>query len=292
MCSGSPDRKSAPTSAAVLESAAQALVAALLILLFTSALAMAGPQRVLRICADPNNLPFSNAQQQGFENKIADIVARELGATLSYVWWAQRRGFIRNTLKADLCDLVPGTPANLEMLRTTAPYYRSTYVFVGREDAPAISSFNDPRLRTLRIGVQLIGDDGANSPPVAALGRRGIVGRLRGFPVYGDYATPNPPAAIIDAVARGDVDVAVVWGPLAGYFAARQAVKLRIEPVSPKIDGPQLPMVYDISMGVRREDQALRDEVDAALARHRPEIDAILAAYGVPRLDRVKTASR
>jgi mxaJ protein len=271
--------------------AIQALVASVLLLIFTTAYALALPQRELRVCADPNNLPFSNQRQQGFENKIVDIVAKELRAKVSYLWWAQRRGFIRNTLKAGLCDLVPGTPANLEMLRTTAPYYRSTYVFLTRQEGPHITSFNDPRLKSLRIGVQLIGDDGANSPPVAALERRGIVGRLRGFPVYGDYATPNPPATIVDAVARGDIDIAVVWGPVAGYFAAREPVKLKLQPVSPKIDGPTLPMVYDISMGVRREDQAFRDEVDAALAKHRFEIGAILKAYAVPRLDRAETAA-
>ncbi|WP_027161882.1 substrate-binding domain-containing protein [Mesorhizobium sp. WSM1293] len=241
--------------------------------------------RELRVCADPNNMPFSNAAGQGFENRIAEIVATDLGAKLTYTWWAQRRGFIRNTLKAGLCDLVPGTPANLEMLRTTTPYYRSSYVFVTRQDGPDVTSFNDPRLQELRIGVQLIGDDGANSPPVQALGRRGIVGHLIGYPVYGDYSAPNPPARIVEAVANGEIDLAVVWGPLAGYFAQRQKVPLRITPVTPRIDGPQLPLMYDISMGVRREDDALRGDVNSALARHKAEIDEVLARYGVPRLD-------
>lgn len=241
--------------------------------------------RELRVCADPNNMPFSNAAGQGFENRIAEIVASDLGAKLTYTWWAQRRGFIRNTLKAGLCDLVPGTPSNLEMLRTTTPYYRSSYVFVTRRDGPDVASFNDPRLRDMRIGVQLIGDDGANSPPVQALGRRGIVGHLVGYPVYGDYSAPNPPARIVEAVASGEIDLAVVWGPLAGYFAARQKVPLRITPVAPRIDGPQLPMIYDISMGVRREDDALRGDVNGALSRHKGEIDALLSQYGVPRLD-------
>jgi mxaJ protein len=241
--------------------------------------------RELKVCADPNNMPFSNAAGQGFENRIAEIIATDLGAKLTYTWWAQRRGFVRNTLKAGLCDLVPGTPANLEMLRTTTPYYRSSYVFVTRRDGPDVASFNDPRLRDMRIGVQLIGDDGANSPPVQALGRRGIVGHLVGYPVYGDYSAPNPPARIVEAVASGEIDLAVVWGPLAGYFAARQKVPLRITPVAPRIDGPQLPMIYDISMGVRREDDALRGDVNGALSRHKGEIDALLAQYGVPRLD-------
>ncbi|RUX82023.1 quinoprotein dehydrogenase-associated putative ABC transporter substrate-binding protein [Mesorhizobium sp. M7A.F.Ca.CA.001.07.2.1] len=253
--------------------------------------AIASP-RELRVCADPNNMPFSNAAGQGFENRIAEIIATDLGAKLTYTWWAQRRGFIRNTLKAGLCDLVPGTPANLEMLRTTTPYYRSSYVFVTRQDGPDVASFNDPRLQELRIGVQLIGDDGANSPPVQALGRRGIVGHLIGYPVYGDYSAPNPPARIVEAVANGEIDLAVVWGPLAGYFAERQKVSLRITPVTPRIDGPQLPLMYDISMGVRREDDALRGDVNSALARHKAEIDAVLAQYGVPRLDMAGSPAR
>lgn len=281
MYSGCPEAIGAPARKGRMRS--RHFVTTIGALAFSLVAALANA-RELRVCADPNNMPFSNAGGEGFENKIAGIVARELGATLSYTWWAQRRGFIRNTLKAGLCDLVPGTPANLEMLRTTAPYYRSSYVFVTRKEAPEVRSFDDPRLRDLRIGVQLIGDDGANSPPVQALGRRGIVGHLIGFPVYGDYSAPNPPARIIEAVASGDVDMAVVWGPLAGYFAARQKVALRITLVEPRIDGPQLPMIYDISMGVRHEDEALRGEVDAALAKHRAEINAILAQYGMPRL--------
>ena len=123
---------------------------------------------------------------------------------------------------------------------------------------PNVTSFDDPRLADLKVGVQVIGDDGANSPPVAALARRGIVGRLRGFPVYGDYSRPHPTSQIVEAVANGDIDVAIAWGPLAGYFAARQPVALRVAPVSPLVDLPMLPMIFDISMGVRRGDKSLQ----------------------------------
>jgi len=241
--------------------------------------------RELRVCADPNNLPFSNDRGEGFENKIADLLARDLDAIVTYTWWAQRRGFMRNTLKAGLCDLVPGVPSGLEMLRTTAPYYRSTYVFVTRADGPAAASFNDPVLRDVTIGVQLVGDDGWNTPPAHALSRRGIVGNVRGYSLFGDYGAPNPPAHIVEAVADGEIAVAVAWGPMAGFFAARQQTPLRVTPVSPQIDGPRLPMAFDISMGVRKEDEALREEIDAALQRLKPEVDAILAAYHVPRAD-------
>jgi mxaJ protein len=251
------------------------------------ACAMAGQAgaAVLRVCADPNNLPFSNQRREGFENKLVEIVAQELSAQVSYTWWAQRRGFLRNTLNAGLCDLVPGTPANMETLRTAAPYYRSTYVFVTRAGEPAPASFDDALLRSRKIGVQLIGDDGWNTPPAHALARRGIVDNVRGYPVYADYRQANPPARIVDAVASGEIDVAVVWGPLGGYFATRENVPLTVTPVRPAFDGPQLPMVFDISMGVRKDDEALRFKVDEALERRRADVDAVLAQYGVPRLD-------
>jgi len=241
--------------------------------------------RELRVCADPNNLPFSNERGEGFENKVAELIADELGATLSYTWWAQRRGFIRNTLNTGLCDLVTGTTNGIEMLRTTLPYYRSGYAFVTRQDGPKVSSLDDPILHNLRIGIQLVGEDGANPPPSEALARRGIVDNVRGYLVYGDYREQNPAAAIMDAVAKGEIDVAIVWGPVAGYFAGRESVPLKIALVTPQNDGPRVPMVFDINMGVRRDDPTLRDEINAALSKLRPKIDAVLANYGVPRAD-------
>ena len=241
--------------------------------------------RELRVCADPNNLPFSNERGEGFENKIAELIADELGVTLSYTWWAQRRGFIRNTLNTGSCDLVTGTTNGIEMLRTTLPYYRSGYTFVTRQDGPKVSSLDDPILHNLRIGIQLVGEDGANPPPAEALARRGIVDNVRGYLVYGDYREQNPAAAIMDAVAKGEIDVAIVWGPVAGYFAGRESVPLKVALVTPQNDGPRLPMVFDINMGVRRDDPTLRDEINAALSKLRPKIDAVLANYGVPRAD-------
>ena len=240
-------------------------------------------RRVLRVCADPNNLPFSNDRGEGFENRLVELIAEELDADLEYTWWAQRRGFIRNTLRAELCDLVPGVPSSFELVLPTRPYYRSTYVFVHRADAPfRVKSFEDSVLRRLRIGVHYIGDDYANAPPAHALGNRGIITNVSGYSVYGDYSTPNPPAEIIDAVTDGTIDLAIVWGPLAGYFASRQSVPLTLVPVSPQIDVPFLPFVYDISMGVRRDNPALKADVEGVLVRRRAEIDAILDEYGVP----------
>jgi mxaJ protein len=243
--------------------------------------------RVLRVCADPNNLPFSHEKREGFENALVDLVARELGATVEYTWWAQRRGFVRNTLRANRCDLIAGVPTSFELVLATRPYYRSTYVFVHRRSAPfRVRSFDDPVLRRVKVGVQLVGDDGADTPPAHALGNRGIVRNVVGYTLYGDYREPSPPSRIMDAVARGEVDVAVVWGPLAGYFARRQRVPLVLTPVSPQVDVPFLPFVYDISMGVRRDDPGLKQEVEAILVKRRASIDSILERYGVPRVGR------
>ena len=244
------------------------------------------PQRQLRVYADPNNLPFSNERLEGFENKLAELIAHELNATLTYTWWAQRRGFIRNTLKATTCDLLMGVPKRLDAVLTTSPYYRSTYVFVYRpENGLTVRSLDDPILRTVKIGVQLIGNDGANSPPAHALARRHIIENVVGYSVYGDYAQPNPTARIIEAVATGAVDVAVVWGPIASYFARSQPVPLVVVPVTPSRDTPTLPFVFDIALGVRRGEEAFRAELDAILQRRRPDINRILDEYGVPRVE-------
>jgi mxaJ protein len=247
------------------------------------AIAARAHTRELRVCADPNNMPFSNRQREGFENRLADMLAADMKVRVRYVWWAQRRGFFRTALNAGECDVVPGVATSVERAWTTSPYYRSTYVFVTRRDRHiSVQTFDDPALRSLRIGVQTVGDDYANTPPVAALARRGLGAQLVGYSIVGDYSSANPPARIIDAVARGDVDIAVVWGPLAGYFATRARVKLDLVPVEPQIDTPFLPFVFDISMGVRRGDTTLHRAIDQVLQRRKREIRALLADYGVP----------
>jgi mxaJ protein len=238
----------------------------------------------LRVCADPNNLPFSDQAGRGFENEIVALIAQDLGATVEYTWWAQRRGYVRHTLKADICDVWSGVASGAEMMTSTRPYYRSSYVFVTRADRGLhIASFDDPQLRKLVIGVQMVGSDAMNTPPAHALARRGIVENVRGYMLYGDYRQPHPASAIIDAVENGDVDVAVAWGPMAGYFAAQASTPLTIEPVEPWRDGT-VPMAFYISMGVRRGDNALLKRLDESLERNHAAISAILAAYHVPVL--------
>jgi mxaJ protein len=239
----------------------------------------------LRVCADPNNLPFSNQRGEGFENKLAELVAKDLGKTVTYYWYAQRRGFVRNTLRANKCDVIMGVPSSFELALTTRPYYRSGYVFVTRRDRKiGIESLDDPRLRALKIGVQMIGDDYASSPPAHALANRGMTRNVVGYSVYGDYSQDSPTRRIVDAVAKREVDLSAVWGPTAGYFAKQSSVPLRVTPFTPEIDLPFLPFVFDISMAVRREDTALRDQLDRIIEKRRAEIARILRQYGVPLL--------
>ena len=182
-------------------------------------------------------------------------------------------------------------PAGLEMVATTRPYYRSAFVFVSRADRHLeLHSLDDPRLRELRLGVQMIGDDGANAPPAHALARRGIIDNVAGFPVYAAGGEQSPHRGIIEAVANGDIDAALVWGPVAGPLARLQPVPLLLAEVQPRIDGPTLPMMFDISMGPapRGRGTQARSRGGAEAAA---EIDAILAEARVPRLDLTRPAA-
>jgi quinoprotein dehydrogenase-associated probable ABC transporter substrate-binding protein len=238
------------------------------------------PTRELRVCADPDNLPYSQRDESGFENRIARLVADDLGMELSYFWQEQGRGFVRKTMGAGECDLFIGVPAGFEKVLTTRPYYRSTYVAVTRSDAPAFSGFAPDALRGRRYGVQLIGNDMAASPPGHALARGGAIENVTGFLVYGDG-----PAArrMADALASGAIDVALAWGPQAAWFAHGARVPMSVVKVEPPANLP-LPFEYSIAMGVRKGDAALRDRLDALLVRRKKDIDAILDSYFVPRV--------
>lgn len=250
---------------------------------FTAALLLAsgaalGQTHELRVCADPDNMPFSNMQHQGFENRIAAVVAKDLGVQLTYVWQRMGRGFVREYIDKGQCDLVIGIPAHYRPLLTTTPYYRSSYVFVvPRQPAFRSISLDSPDLRGLKIGVQVLDEN--YTPPGAALARRGLQAEIVGFDTTGENAD-----SIVRAVAKHQVDVAVVWGPLAGYFTQRYGSALRLIPLEPEVDPPGLPFTFAISMGVRKGNVALRNELEEVLTRHKDEITRILAEYAVPQL--------
>jgi quinoprotein dehydrogenase-associated probable ABC transporter substrate-binding protein len=195
----------------------------------------------------------------------------------------QRRGFVRKTLNAQLCDVIIGVPEHFELVRTTQPYYRSLFVFAYRADRDVVyRTFDDPQLAKARIGVQLVGDDLAATPPGHALASRGLVDNVVGYLVYGDRPQP---ARMVDAVADGTLDVAVLWGPQAAYFARRQPVPIALAPAHAPPELAAVPFEYSIAIGVRKGDVVLQQELDAVLARRRADIDAILREYGVPRTE-------
>ena len=235
--------------------------------------------KALRVCADPDNLPFSNRQEEGLENHIAALVAAELRIPLAYTWWPQRRGFLRGTLNARRCDVVIGIPTGHPMVLTTSTYYSSPYVVVSRrQDGLQIASLDDPLLQGLRIGVY------QNSPVDFVLGRQGMVDNVIGYSTFYDGRI-NYPKKIIEAVISGRIDVAIVWGPAAGYFVDQQSDILKIIP----IEVPQLEAsdegeaeVFAMSMGVRKTDDALRAALETVLKAKGDEIRHILQQYGVP----------
>jgi len=252
--------------------------AALVIFTIGTAVFAATPDKALRVCADPNNLPFSNRSGQGFENKIAETIARELGEPVQYTWWPNKRNYPRNTLDAKRCDVILGVPADLGAALTTAPYYRSGYVAVYRKNSGLhIRSFDDPALRRLKLGVHLTDFD--YTPPGISLTRRGIR-NIVPFSLYGANDQPNPPSQIIDAVADGRIDVAFVWGPFAGYFAPRAKTPLEISPL-PERDG-LIPLAFAMSAATRKSDASRNRDVQAALDKCKPEIRNILRQHGVP----------
>lgn len=240
--------------------------------------------RELRVCADPDNMPFSSRNETGFENRIAALVARALNARLTFVWQRMGRGFVREYLDTGQCDLLIGIPTNYRPVLTTRPYYKSTYVFVARPDEPAIPSLDSSELHGLKIGVQVLQEE--YTPPGEALARRGLQGAIVGFDTTGNGAD-----SIVRAVADHKVDLAIVWGPLAGYFAKNAGRQLRVTPVEPEVDPSGLPFTFAISMGVRKGNVTLRDQLEKILLDHGAEIRTILDEYGVPQLPLTSLAS-
>jgi mxaJ protein len=236
---------------------------------------------VLRVCADPDNLPLSNQKGEGFEQKIAELVAKEWNAKIGYAWWPVRRGFFARALNGRYCDIAIQAPAEFDMAGVTRPYFRSGYVFITRKDRGLdIRSLADPRLKRLKIGVNILNSDAENTPPAMALSRYGVVGNLTGYPTF--YTDSVRPEDIVTAVARKEVDVAIAWGPLAGYFAAKSPVPLLLQPLAERDSLTDFPFRFSIGMGVRRRDRALRDSLQTVLDQRAPQIQAILKEYNVP----------
>lgn len=231
----------------------------------------------LRVCADPANLPFSNDRGEGFENRIAAILAKALDRKLDYVFFPQVQGFVRNTLRAGRCDLVMGTVAGDELMQNTNPYYHTSYVIAFRSDRTIPASLDDPAMQALRLGAI------ARTPPVDLLLRHGLIGHTRFFPLAVDTRHESPGADLLRAVAEGELDAALVWGPIAGYQAKVKGLPLTLralpsEPGAARMD-------FRITMGLRGQETDWRRRINAVIRSHQGEIDGILRDYGVPLLD-------
>jgi mxaJ protein len=246
---------------------------AALLVVCSSLLAAEAP---LTFCADPKNSPFSTSAQNGFENKIAKILGAEMHRQVRFHWSRPGRGYVREVVDKGACDAVVAVPVGMRGLLVTEPYYRSSYVFVTRRGDSPIQSLDDPRLQSMKIGVQVLDDDYA--PPARALARRRLTKNIVGFDMNGDAGK------IVSAVASKAVDVAIVWGPLAGYYSARYGKRLRLTAVSPEVDPPKLPMTFEIAVGVKKTEPELYAQIGRALEKAKPMIEGVLREFDVPLL--------
>lgn len=236
-------------------------------------------RKVLRVCSDPANLPFSNDKGEGFENKIADIVADELKIPVEYTWFPQATGFIRRTLFAKACDLVIGFAQGDEFVLNTNHYYRSTYALVTKAGSglDGVDSLTDPRLKGKRIGLI------AGTPPGNIMAAEGLMALAKPYPLTVDRRYESPAERMIEDIRSGEVAAGVLWGPIAGYFATKGGEKLVVKPLVKEANATR--MAYRITMGVRQTDDQWKRELNAIIAKRQGDIDKVLLAFGVPLLD-------
>ena len=233
----------------------------------------------LRVCADPANLPFSNEAGQGFENKIAELLARDLQVPLAYTWFPQAVGFVRNTLAAKRCDVVVGYVAGGDPVQNTNPYYKSAWVLVHRQGngLDGIESLNDPRLQGKRLGIV------AGTPPATILAANGLIGLAKPYALIIDRRFESPAEQMISDISSGDIDGGILWGPIGGYYAKRAGVPMTVVPLVHETQGP--PMSYRISFGIRHGETSWKHRLNDFIAAHQADINRILLDYGVPILD-------
>ena len=232
----------------------------------------------LRVCADPNNLPFSNKAQEGLENRIVALIGREMGKEVRYTWFPQSTGFVRNTLKLRQCDLIAGITTTSETVQNTNPYYHSAYSIVYRKSlGTPIESMSDPRLKELRLGVV------AGTPPADVLAANGLLGNLKPYHLLADTRRNSPAKNAVLDVASGETDVAFIWGPIAGYYAGQSEEALVVIPLLQ--EDPRVRMNYRVSMAVRYNETDWKHAVNDVLKTIQPEINDILFEYGIPLLN-------
>ena len=233
----------------------------------------------LRVCADPRNLPFSNEAGEGFENALADFVAGKLGKGVAYTYFPQGIGFVRNTLGSYRCDVIMGYAQGDELVQNTNPYYRTAYALAVPADSPLaeVTSLSDPKLKDAHLGVV------AGTPPATSLAKAGLIGKAKPYHLMVDTRHESPVADMFADLAAGEIDGALAWGPMAGWFAKQSVTPLKLILLTHEDHGPR--MTYRITMGVRPSDQNWKRELNTLIRDNQDEIDTILADFGVPLLD-------
>jgi quinoprotein dehydrogenase-associated probable ABC transporter substrate-binding protein len=234
---------------------------------------------VFRACGDPRNLPFSNEKGEGFENKLAELFAAKLGKKLGYTYFPQATGFVRNTLGSHRCDVIMGFPQGSDLAQVTVPYYRTTYALVSKPGSglEGVKALDDPKLKEKRIGIV------AGTPPSTNMAINGLMAHAKPYPLTIDTRVDSSAQAMIDDIARGDIDCGILWGPMAGYFASRSNPALIVAPLLKETMGP--PLIYRIGMAVRPSDQEFKRTLNKLIAENQMEINKLLLSYDVPLLD-------
>lgn len=242
----------------------------------------AGPASgaLLRVCADPDNMPFSNQKGEGFENKLAELIAQKLGARLEYSWFPEATGYVPNTMGRDACDLVMGYAQGTGLIEDTNPYYYTSYVLIYRQGNPAVEgvdALSDPRLKGKTIGYF------ARTPPASILAMQGLAADAKAFEIHADDSASKAALTMIGEIASGELDAGLLWGPVGGYYAQRADVPLKLVPLAKENAGPST--IYGITMGVRPNEPQWKHTINKLIAENQSEINVILEGYNVPLLD-------
>ena len=235
--------------------------------------------KVLRVCADPHNMPFSTDKGEGFENKLAEFFASQLGKGLAYTWYPQAPGFVRNTLRAYKCDLLMGVPQGDDIVQVTNPYYRTAYALVFKQGngLDGVDTLGDPRLNGKRLGIV------AGTPPADYLVRNGLMAHAKPYPLVVDTRVDSSAAAMMRDLAAGEIDAGILWGPMAGYYAQQLGAGITVVPLVKETSGPRL--AYRIAMGVRHTDQEWKRSLNRKIAENQDAINRLLLSFGLPLLD-------
>ena len=235
--------------------------------------------KVLRVCADPRNLPFSNEKVEGFENKLAELLAAKLQKKIDYMYFPQATGFVRMTLGAHRCDVIMGFPQGDDLVQGTNPYYRTAYALISKPGSglEEITTLKDARLKGKHIGIV------AGTPPATNMAVNGLMANAKPYPLMIDTRVDSSAEAMINDLNKGEIDAAILWGPMAGFYAKKSSPPLHVTPLVQEKSGPQL--VYRIGMGVRRADQNWKRLLNRLIQENQGEINRILMDYGVPLLD-------